>query len=384
MALSFSECNHFQNRSKKINLNSLSIFIAVFLAYIYSLSFGVPFDEPDFNVRYIEFRSSFYGTLLELLPFNYSENITYCAPVKYLFSSVVNCEMPHFNYFLVKLLIYILHVAFLIIFLRLYEVYKRPDDLLHLKRSFIFLLLMPGLPYFLTLFSPESFYNVFSIILIFEIFTAGRLFVLVPTLMLLCFIDLGNSIVVIIFLISLFLFKSLVENKNSSKILISLIVLLPILSSFRESLLYSLYSSVGWDYLYSLYDKLSNEPESAKYNFIERFIIVIWSSIDYRPSGNNILPIFIFSSFFLANAYIQFYRNRNAFYERYIHLISASFFTISIIISILPQYSFAKYYVFLLLLIYLPVGVIYPINNLLVVAFLGNVLGVIYSLIINI
>lgn len=348
------------------------IFLISILFLIISISLSIPGDEPDFYIRINELKNNYQF-------FDFSNNFQMIDSILEFcqlrrmdpFQNFSICASHSIQLLFLKFIIGF--ICYSILFAIINFGFMSHDKLMqNILFSVLILLNLPGYPYYLTLFSPEIFYNLLSLISSLVLVSKFKI-ILLPMLLLLFQIDFGNSLIFSFFILN-YIIVAIYINKFKFKfkflflftIIVSLVCIL-----FRAEILETISYFLGSDYFNAISTKILTGLETNNYPILVRYITFLWSSFDLRPSGMNSAPIFaiIFLAWIWAG--MHFLAN-SKLYKAEMIFFSASFITVLLVISLLPTYSFGKYYVFIMPFVMLPIVCFYRSLTVLLSCFFLN------------
>ena len=221
-------------------------------------------------------------------------------------------------------------------------------------------LIFPSITYFLGIFADEQFVLVLSLMIF--LFWESPIIVL-GLLSMIMYLDLGNSIVVLAFTIFAIFFRFL-QKKMSVKF--SIFTMLSVIF-FALILGYTILTYVEQiPFLASKAGSMYNKALGFKnkYPIFVRPIITFMSGTFMTPSGVKVVPIYIIYGFLLLASFRKIYSRYHLLEKNKIILFYTAFTTILFFIFLFPDYSFAKYYVFLIPFIFSPLLYLYNKKNI--------------------
>lgn len=245
-------------------------------------------------------------------------------------------------------------------------------------------IIFPSVLYYLGILAEEQFTLLLSLfIFLFWEFWLLIIFILI----LIMSIDIGNSIVVLLFVIFGYFFPK-VEKYFNMKFCIYLMVGTIIFAYFINSqiLLYLEDLPLIGRKAEAMYTKALLFED--KYYTILRPIITFMSVVFMTPSGLKVIVIYIIYGllFILLIIKLFIYKNENKsekFNKIYI-LFYSVFTTIFFMVFLFPDYSFAKYYIFMLPFVFSMTLLLFNFVNLMFLFFFSNVVIFIYLILYHI
>ncbi len=315
------------------------VFVSIFLSII---PFG---DEPDFTVQAPKLQSG--GELNFLVPlfinFNF-ESIEggECIVDAGAFSlwpsiSGQGCQQAwQIISARLALVIWFFLPAFIFI---VFSTGRESNYHKNMRRAVALSLTFTGVIYYAEVFSHEALILSLSLCL----FIAPRWLAIIIFCGII-YIDFGNGIVVGFF----FLYRYFLSNlsvRYSAIISVSLI-LLCFFIGVRWLLWMSSLPIIG-DKSAAMYDLLIIEGLADKYPVILRPVITFMSAIFMTPSGIKVIAAYIYVSFVIIYIWLKARKQNFRREKKMGDSFSAAIATILILVSIAPNYAFAKYYIFM-------------------------------------
>ena len=251
-------------------------------------------------------------------------------------------------------------------------------------------LIFPSIIYYLGVFSLEQSVLILSLLVF--LFWGFRVF-MIGLLALIAFVDSGNFVVVftfIVFSVSFIILAKKCSTKTSFLAMFS-VILFAYISDYSV-LIYVEQVYLISDIATSMLSKVMhlqhiNSNLLEKYPIYLRPIITFMSGTFMTPSGIKVIPIYIiFSVFFvtlifkLKRLYIISYRekfmNNIAFniVQTKIILLASTVTLILFFVFLFPDYSFAKYYVFIIPFIFSTALIVYMKSNILIIIIISNLI----------
>ncbi len=357
---------------------NLIFLIVLFLFSLMSILLNIPGDEPDFDIRINEFsRINFY---------NFLDIIVNADPVcitegNLFITTDIRCYfyVPEIYYF-IKISIYLFNTTIIIGTLQ-YLSKANKSEIPFFDKIFYLQFLLPGYPYFLSLFSNEVIFNTFALLYIIFYFYKVQPIIRLIILIFLPIFDIGNSIVFYIFLVLIKILNSRYFSVFNFSML--LIVIIAIIVNFRLQILINLSEITGSYYVNAVSEKIINENHTLKYSIFIRYLTPLLTFIDFRPSG---LKTFIPSILILLPwLYSVFYMFTNMqLYNLAIRIFLSALFSILLVISMLPTYSNAKYYVFLFPLLSIPVFIKFDVKSIFLYSAFVSIINYLILMILRI
>lgn len=361
----------------KISKYGFLIFLSFFLfliLYRILLPFG---DEPDFMYRgphLIEFTHPIWSPayymdyFLSKLRLDSNCKIISSATSIYSHIDFKTCTQSLYQIFLRVFItiIFILPIILIILFPKVFidflNIFDKDLDYLEMQlkiKSLTLSLIFPGMIYYISIIGIEQLTLILSLLIV---LTIDILWISILLFFLLAYYDLGNALVVGFFIfhykVSYILYK-----KNYIKLVYILMVFLVLIAYVvGYQLLYFFQSIPLIDVKVNLMlDKFGKVDFREKYPLVLRPIITYMTSILTLPSGVKSVVAIIFSSLMLSlfffkvivyKPYIKLTPNLNIIYKKSILILSSGITSILFFVFLFPDYANAKYYIFLLPLVF--------------------------------
>ena len=368
--------NKINNISKFGILSSLLFIIFSFLG-----RFLYPFgDEPDFIIRAPRVLNGEHPLWSPYYIFHdFLQNITTVSTCKIessrtslwavidSFTCTESLEQILIRFFLTILIVspLLYAITFRKSFIKLMKIFflKRSNIEWNNKLDALSLtLIFPSITYYLGVFAEEQFTLLLSLMIF--LFWDSVIIVL-GLLSMIMYIDLGNSIVVLTFIIFAVFFQFLQKKISLKFSIFTMIgtVLIALILGYTL-LTYLVHISFIANKAEAMYNKALGFDN--KYPILLRPIITFISGIFMTPSGIKIIPIYILYGFMFLVSLKKIYSRHNVLEKNNIILFYVSFTTILFFVFLFPDYSFAKYYVFMIPFIFSPLLSIYTKKNILI------------------
>lgn len=327
-------------------------------------------DEPDYHVRLSGLVNSDVFSPVSWLYDNLSLNVIYkpaCTVISSVYSfagsiSGAECFLSKEDYF-VRSFSHLLSALFIFSGVLIFEIYRFrirkfycPSDPL-VRDSILVSLLFPGYLYFLGLASIES------LTLILSTFTV--LFIRSTVLVLFFFlsvfyIDVGNSIVLLFFIMSytLFFWCAKTFKRISVYLIFSLGLVIVLSLGTKVILFFSVLPSPIGNKAISIYNVLTIGGQAdlvSKYPAFFRPVYTFTTLVLHTPSYLSSIASF---GLIGSVSFILFFKRKSLkslfSSNRILALFMAAFSTIIYVTAILPTYAYGKYYAFLIPIFILP------------------------------
>lgn len=328
-------------------------FFILSLCYRLLLPFG---DEPDFTVRAPDLLNGTYPfwspySLMHLFydSFNMQSHcrvegspLTLSAQI-----DLSSCKEPIEQIFGRWILLLIVTLPLIICCLMRF---KNKHGHSYSKDALVLSITFPGVVYYLGVFSHEQFSLVLSLLLI--ITWQYKIITLVLCSLIMA-IDLGNSVVVIFF-VSLMFFYSYVSRVYSVKTSIYIMLAQVLLCLFLGHEILSFTSGISLleSKSVAMYELLDSSGLAEKYPVILRPIITFMSFVFYTPSFIKVPVVYAFSilgfAYLIRKLVLKMKVSNDVILEKHYLYMMVSLSSILSFVFMFPNYSNAKYYIFLL------------------------------------
>lgn len=362
----------------------------LFIFFTILARFLLPFgDEPDFTVRApILIKGEYeiitpYNIFLPILKeFNSESNcfIDASATSLWVYIDVYSCR-EGLSQILSRIFLTIflfLPIFFILIFRNVTYIISK--NVFFIKASFSefdkrldalgISLLFPGMIYFSGILALEQLVLVLALLLV--VFLDS--FLLVALILLIVMnLDLGNSIVYMAFISILYLFLFLYRKKSTKIILVSSIFIVGV-SLVLGIKLFDIIANIPALQLKVEAIQQKRDVFIDKHPVIARPIITFMTGVFMTPSGVKSVILYLGVIVGIIFAYRKsFMLKSQKIKQSYIYVL-AVIVTILFFVFMLPDYSYAKYYIFMLPLIFLPIVYAIPkLNILYFVSFLSMI-----------
>ncbi|MCO6356693.1 hypothetical protein GBO14_18390 [Pseudoalteromonas shioyasakiensis] len=331
----------------------VATFFILSVSYRLLLPFG---DEPDFTVRAPDLLSSeyFFWSPYGLLSLFFDGGAiqAFCKINASPFSlsaqiDLASCKEP-LSQALIRWLVVILVTLplFIFCFIR----YRSDGGNTYGKDALLLSIIFPGTIYYLGVFSHEQLSLVLSLLII----VTWRF--KLATLMLCTLIsavDLGNSVVVIFFVVSLY-FYGFITRVYSVRVSVIIMVIQVFLCFLLGHELLYFTSSIGFleGKSVAMYELLNSSGLAEKYPVILRPIITFMTFIFFTPAFIKVPLAYVFSAaglFYLSKklAFKMKFDRGSTIVIDFLQMMVALSCILSFVFMF-PNYSNAKYYIFLL------------------------------------
>lgn len=339
-------------------LVSVGLFLIISLAYRFLLPFG---DEPDFTVRTVEVQMSdsiwspYYWISSITQELNIISECKVNATPLSLSAQIdhTTCSEPVWQV-LTRWLITLFIALPFIIFL-LFKLDENGNEV-HRKAALSLSLLFPGFIYYLGLFSHEQLTLIFSVL----IFLFLKNNVIVGLLLILTLsVDVGNGVVVLFFIASLIFYTKLFSIYHWKGVIVASFFQILIATSLGYTVL--MYTS-SFDLIagksQAMYELLDQSDLVDKYPVFLRPIITFMTFLIFTPFFVKVPLVYVIAGLVIIAAIIKLirYSSENYSIEQQGSLLE-TYVALLVILSLVfmfPNYSNAKYYIFLLPFIIMP------------------------------
>lgn len=335
------------------------ILTIMFVTFVFIARFVFPFgDEPDYNYRSSALITQYYPwwtpyywleNYLDLVDIPSQCNIQ--AGSLSIWAKVdsetcfVSFEQNLIRWFIVvfvsfPLLIALIFRKFFVSLAKIGGVRKSSVEWTMRLNAVGLALIFPSIIYYISVFSHEQFTLVLSL---FVFLFWGTAYV-IPILFLMYMVDFGNTLVVMFFIFSYYLVLTLSKKFHFKKILYIFLFLTLFILFFRNELL-GLLSKIPAisNKIISMSSLLEERGLVEKYPVIFRPVITFMTGIFMTPSGVKV-PFF----YVIIVVYVFIKSKSSTFNDNQLAFFIASAFTVLSFVFLLPNYVFAKYYVFLI------------------------------------
>lgn len=339
-------------------LVSVGLFLIISLAYRFLLPFG---DEPDFTVRAVELQminsiwSPYYWLSGLIQDIDIISECKVNATPLSLSAQIdhATCSEPVWQV-LTRWLV-TLYIALPLIVLLFIKNNKNASDS-HRKTALSLTLIFPGFVYYLGLFSHEQLTLMLSVLVF--LFLKNRIIVGLLLLLILS-IDVGNGIIVLFFIVSLILYRKVFLAYHWKGVIIaSFSQILLVLFLGYTVLMYTSSFDLIADKSQAMYELLEQGDLVDKYPILLRPIITFMTFLMFTPFFVKVPLVYIITGVIgVAVIYkIIRYSLVNHSIEKHASLLEM-YVALLVIVSFVfmfPNYSNAKYYMFLLPFIIMP------------------------------